>query len=177
MDIWKKCIEVPISPLELTVEARLILGILTTCMEPTPKSIADLLGFREGEVDDLLSECRTMDHPAIREIFELGLNPIASVSLAVWSCGRIVRCKTCRKSLQYVPCIPCSLGKVFSDRLSDEMVEELDLPEPAPTPYDPGSSRKMSLMAYRLKKGFRLFSARDYSLATKTSMQRSRYGD
>ena len=177
MRVWKKGIYAPISPTELTVEARQILGILTTCRNPTSRFIARVLGLKASEINEFLTECRSMTHPAIVEIFKIGLNPIAFVSLAGKMDGQLVRCKECRKLLGCVPCIACSCGKDFTDKLSDQIRGEIDLPEPAPTPYDPGSSRKMSLMAYRRKNGFRLFSARDYSLATKTSMQRSRYGE
>jgi hypothetical protein len=163
MNIWQNREDIPILPIDLTVEARLILGILTTCKNASAPFVSEVLGYEESEVVEMIKDCQESRHPLMTEIFSVGLNPIAAVSLVARTSGQVIRCKQCNRAMQYVPCLACSSEKRFQDSLHDVLAGEEDLPEPAPTPYHPGSDKKKNLMAYRKQNGYSIFSNRDYT--------------
>ena len=174
MHIWQPCVRDPYLIEHLTVDARLILGILGCCDDTNPSTISEVMfpkalkedrrARKVAEIENMIRRLRRCRHPLVQESLELGL-PL-SASAPLFNTGPKMLCRRCRNYLASVPCALCECARmaVRGGVRLEQLTLDSDCREPmspSPTQYYPGTREKKIVMKYRLQRGQSVFCAAD----------------
>lgn len=160
--IWQTWTIEPHTVEDLSVDARLLLGIITTCDDCSIGTMVDICFSDRKRVRKLLREIQKSKHKTIIGVLKHGL-PL-DCAVAIPKRDRPLRCKTCEQRLASFPCAACAMVRQLDLSLSDEdpLVNIGDLPaSKKPTDRQPGTAEKIAVMKQRAEDGYGVFCPGD----------------
>lgn len=146
----------------LTVEARIILGILWSVSAPEISVMASAISRDTNYTSSLLRVLVNSKELAVLEALRGEFPLEATASLIPHSAK--VRCKRCHQRIETVPCCKCLIDTKTGLPVYDKSEREPPLPEsPETTSHLPGTPGKIQVMRWRLQQNYALFSPGDPS--------------
>lgn len=139
----------------LSVDARLLLGILGTCGNLSSAEMADAMNRTTTHVKLLLNELYSSRDRTIRDALDNGIS--LDVAVVVPNYRVRLRCRVCSQILTRVPCCKCLASDEESEldpnRRAPSVWESTVLRKPRkPTKHLPGTKAKMDVMQRRVSR-------------------------
>ena len=173
MNIFQPGIADPSKEWDLTVDARLVLGIMNTCDIDSPILIAEIMlpneastrsiRDKEDKVRSLIRKLEESTHPVVAHALKFGLCLRSSVSILKY---KNLKCAKCNQRIAKVPCGVCACHALSANRDRpkgiDLLSESVEPPEfGVATRHPPGSREKLIVMKYRKQLGQMVFCSSD----------------
>lgn len=162
--IWQPWTAEPHTFNDLSVDARLVLGIITTCVGYSEREVADLCFKSVSYIRKLIRQIRASEDPVVVEILRNGL-PLESM-VHIPQRRRVLRCKDCNQGLAYFPCARCKIEQQLAcaddlRRKPNRKRKEKRPRKPKRTDCAPGTQEKIEVMRQRATKGMAVFADDD----------------
>lgn len=161
--LWKPSVPRKQGLKALSVDARLILGILGTCDGLSDLEIADAINATADRVKQILAELYSSHDRTIRDALEYGISLDAAVVLPNYRVR--LHCKECRQPLLRVPCCRCLSNNpeaAIHRRRPPSIWESTILRKPSrPTKHLPGTRGKLEVMRRRVTRRCQPFHPAD----------------
>ena len=147
----------------LSADARLLIALKRYTNESNDR-IAQIMGITAFNVMDFWHKIKLNNEG--NSVVHGGLPSMCGENLPE---GIVVRCKKCKRQINWVPCVTCCCHRVaFVDRtetLEQKAVAKVRLPDPNPTREMPGTVAKIEVLAERVRQGYELWHPSDASIA------------